>query len=167
MPETKGEGVLLLKVKPGTAVKAQKELQGKAGVHEAQTVLGPYDLIVTGAFGSIEDLRRFSEAIVKTDFCEDCVENVSLEQWRREEPALGAAAAWTLIKAENPKRIAEELRKVPEVNAVYSTVGAYNVIAKLTAKSPRELQDSILKDVQSLHGIRRTESFAMPGEEGR
>lgn len=72
-----------------------------------------------------------------------------------------------MIKAENPKRIAEELRKVPEVNAVYSTVGAYNVIAKLTAKSPRELQDSILKDVQSLHGIRRTESLAMPGEEGR
>lgn len=167
MIETKGEGILLLKVKPGTVEKAIKELRGKTEVRKAEPVLGPYDLVVTGAFKDIEDLRRFSDGIVKSAFCEDCVENVSLEQWSREKPERGAAAAWTLIKAENPKKVAEELRKVPAVNAVYSTLGAYNVIAKLAAKSTRELQDSILKNVQTLPGIRRTESLAMPGEEDR
>lgn len=167
MPETKREGaVLLLKVRPGTAEKALKALRGKTEVREAHTVLGPYDVVVTGAFKTTEDLHRFTEGIVKADFCEDCVQNISLEGWTREEPKRGAAAAWTLIKAENPRALAEQLRKVPAVNAVYSTIGAYNVIAKLAAQTPRDLQDSILKDVQTLPGIRRTESLAMAEELG-
>lgn len=164
MPEQEGEGILLLKVRPGTVEAALKELHGKAEVEEAQPVLGTYDVVVTGAFKDIEDLRRFSTAIVGADFCEDCIENVSLERWAREEPQGGAAAAWTLIKAADPERVAMELRKVPAVNAVFSTVGAYDVIAKLAAQSPRELQDSILGRIQTLEGIRRTESLAMPGE---
>ncbi|MBI4415604.1 MAG: Lrp/AsnC ligand binding domain-containing protein [Euryarchaeota archaeon] len=165
MQEAKGEGILFLKVKPGTVETALREVRAKAEVTEADPVLGPYDLVIAGAFKDLEDFRRFSEGIVKTDFCEDCVESISLERWRREKPARGAAAAWTLIKAENPKRVAEELRKVPAVNAVFSTMGSYNVVAKLVAKNPRELQDAILRNVHALPGLRRTESLTMAGEE--
>lgn len=164
MPEKKGEGILLLKVRPGSIETALKELHGRAEVQEAEPVLGPYDMVVTGAFKDIEELHRFSSAIIAAEFCEDCVENVSLDRWVREEPQRGAAAAWTLINAANPGRVAAELRKVPAVNAVFSTIGAYDVIAKLAAQSPRELQDSILGQIQTLEGIRRTESLAMPGE---
>lgn len=159
-----GEGIFLLKVKPGTAEKAIRELRRKSEVSEARSVLGPYDVVATGAFRTVEDLRDFAEGVLKAEYCEDCVPNLSVEHWKREKPQQGEVEAWTLIKAENPTKLADELQRLPVVNAVYSTLGPYNVIAKLAAQTPRDLQDTILKKVQTIPGVRRTESLAMAEE---
>ncbi len=165
--ELPGESVLFVRVKPGATDRALKELREHPTVSKAEPVLGPYDIVVTGAFKNLDELRKFQEELETKEFCEGCVPNPSFEEWARPEPEKREISAWTLIKAVNPQRTLQELQRIPAVNRVYTTAGEFNVIANVAANKPHDLMDTILKHIQAIKDVRRTETLTgIPEEEG-
>lgn len=56
--------------------------------------------------------------------------------------------------AEDP--IKKELKKFPEVAAVYVSLGEYDIIALLTIEDSRELADFVSEKVRTLKGVKGT-----------
>ncbi|HYM40777.1 MAG TPA: Lrp/AsnC ligand binding domain-containing protein [Thermoplasmata archaeon] len=52
----------------------------------------------------------------------------------------------------------QELQEVPCVQRLIGTTGEYNVIARIGAKDPNALQQSVIREIQKVHGVRRTET---------
>ncbi len=165
--ELPGESVLFVRVKPGMTDRALKDLRKHPSVSRAEPVLGPYDIVVTGAFKNVELLQKFAEELGTKEFYEGCAPNPSFEEWNRPEKAEREISAWTLIKAVNPQRAMKELQRIAAVNSVYTTAGEFNVIANIAANKPQDLMDTLLKEVQKIKDVRRTETLAgIPEEEG-
>lgn len=164
--ELPGESVLFVRVKPGSLDRALTELREHPSVSKAEPVLGPYDVVVTGAFKDIDALHKFAEELEAKEFCEDCRANPSFEGWERPEKKAREISAWTLIKAANPQRTMKELQRVAAVNRIYTTAGEFNVIANVAADKPHELIETLTKEIQKIKDVRRTQTLAgIPEEE--
>lgn len=164
--ELPGESVLFVRVKPGTAERASKELREHPSVSRVESVLGPYDLVVTGAFKDLASLRTFAEEVEGKEFCEGCTASPSFEEWARPTSRKGEISAWTLIKAANPERAMKALQGIPAVNRIYTTAGEFNVIANVAADKPHELLETLTQQIQKIREVRRTETLAgIPEEE--
>ncbi len=159
--ELPGEGVVFVRVKAGELEKAVKEVRGMEGVTRAEPVLGPYDLVVTGAFRDAAGLQRFLQQLQEKGFSEGYEAKLSLEHWKRDRDEKGLISAWTLIEATNPERVMKELQRIPAVNRLYTTLGHYNVIANIAAPETPELLKILERDFHGIREIRRTET--MPG----
>ncbi len=164
--ELPGESVLFVRLKPGTVDRALMELRENPSVSKAEPVLGPYDLVVTGAFKSLADLHKFTEELEAKEFCEGCAASPSFAAWTRPAETTRAISAWSLIKAANPERAMKELQKIPTVNRIYTTSGEFNVIANVAAREPHELMDIVTKEIQNIKDVRRTETLAGIPKEG-
>lgn len=160
MAELTGDSVLLLRVTPGRVEEAIRELKRNPSVREAEPVLGPYDIAVTGAFRDSASLRRFAEEVESKEYCEGCVAYPSYEHWSRERVEEKPARAWTLIRTRDAARAVRELQKVPGVQRILSTVGEFNVVANIAVDEPHEIQSTVLRDIQKISGVRRTETLA-------
>lgn len=156
--ELSEESVLFLRVTPGRVENALSELQRHPKVKEAEPVMGAYDIAVTGAFRTVEELRKFQAEIEAKEFCEGSVAHPGFENWRREEEAKEPVNGWTLIRAIDAERAMKELQKVPSVRKIIGTTGEYNVIARVGAKDPNSLQQSVIREIHKVHGVRRTET---------
>ncbi len=150
--------MLFLRVTPGKVESALSELQRHPKVKAAEPVMGLYDIAVTGAFATMDELRKFQSEIEAKEFCEGCAAHPGFENWRRKEEAEEPVSGWTLIRAVDAERAMEELRKVPSVQKIIGTTGEYNVIARVGAKDPNALQQSVIREIQKVHGVRRTET---------
>jgi len=121
--------------------------------------MGLYDIAVTGAFRNAEELRKFQGEIESKDFCEGCAAHPGFENWRREEkPREEPVNGWTLIRAVDVDRAMKDLQRVPSVQRIIGTTGEYNLIARIGAKDPNALQETVIRDIQKIHGVRRTET---------
>lgn len=158
MVDLSEESVVFLRVTPGHVERALSDLRRNPKVKEAEAVMGTYDIAVTGAFRSSEDLGRFQAEIEAKDFCESYSAHPGFENWRREEEAEEPVAGWTLIRAVDAERAMKELQKVPSVQRLIGTTGEYNLIARIGAKDPSALQETVIRDIQKVHGVRRTET---------
>jgi DNA-binding Lrp family transcriptional regulator len=156
--ELSGESVLFLRVTPGHVERAVSELQRLPHVKSAEAVLGTYDVAVTGAFRSTEELRKFQSEIEAKDFCEGSAAHPGFESWRSEEAREEPVNGWTLIRAVDVDRAMQELQKVSSVQRIIGTTGEYNVIARIGAKDSNALQETVIRDIQKVHGVRRTET---------
>jgi len=116
---------------------------------------------VTGAFRSSEDLRRFQTEIEGKDFCEASSAHPGFENWRREGKAEEPASGWTLIRAVDAERAMKDLQKVSSVQRVIGTAGEYNLIVRIGAKDTNALQQAVIRDIQKIPGVRRTETRPM------
>jgi len=159
MVELAEESVLFLRVKPGTVDRAIREIRRSPDVREAEPTLGPYDIVVTGAFRDHETLQKFSEELEAKDYCEGCIANPSFEHWAREEVEKRPVNAWTLIKAVNVDKAFKALQKVENVQRLYSTPGEYNIIANITAEELSELQTTLIRDIHKIAGVKRTHTL--------
>lgn len=157
--ELPGESVLFVRVKPGTVDRALKELREHPSVSKAEPVLGPYDVVVTGAFKNIDQLHKFAEELESREFCEGCAASPSFEGWIRPKEEAREISAWTLIKATNPQRAMRELQRIDAVNRIYTTTGEFNVIANVAAHKPYELMETLTKEIQKIKDVRRTETL--------
>ena len=158
MVELSEESVLFLRVKPGRVENALTELQRHSKVKTAEPVLGVYDIAVTGAFRTMADLRKFQAEIEAKDFCEGCAAHPGFENWSRKEEAEEPVNGWTLIQAVDAERAMQELQKVPSVQRIIGTTGEFNVLARIGAKDQNKLQETVIRDIQKVRGIRRTET---------
>ncbi len=156
--ELSEESVLFLRVTPGRVENVLKELERHPKVKTAEPVMGTYDIAVTGAFRTMEELRKFQSEIETKDFCEGSAAHPGFENWIRKEEAEEPVNGWTLIRAIDAERAMEELRKVPSVQRLIGTTGEYNVIARIGAKDPNALQQSVIREIQKVYGVRRTET---------
>ncbi len=121
--------------------------------------MGLYDIAVTGAFRNAEELRKFQGEIESKDFCEGCAAHPGFENWRREEkPREEPVNGWTLIRAVDVDRAMKELQRVPSVERIIGTTGEYNLIVRIGAKDPNALQETVIREIQKVHGVRRTET---------
>ncbi len=128
-------------------------------VKEAEAVMGTYDIAVSGAFRNSEDLRKFQAEVEAKDFCEGCSAHPGFENWHREEEAEEEPVnGWTLIRAVDAERAMKELQRVPSVQRIIGTTGEYNLIARIGAKDTNALQETVIRDIQKVHGVRRTET---------
>jgi DNA-binding Lrp family transcriptional regulator len=156
--ELSGESVLFLRVTPGHVERAVSELQRDSHVKSAEAVLGTYDVAVTGAFRNTEELRKFQSEIEAKDFCEGSAAHPGFENWHRKEEAEEPVNGWTLIRAVDAQRAMQELQEVPSVQRINGTTGEYNVIARIGAKDSNSLQETVIRDIQKVQGVRRTET---------
>lgn len=158
MVDLSEESVLFLRVTPGKVENALSQLQRHPKVKTAEPIMGAYDIAVTGAFRTIEELRKFQSEIEGKEFCEGCAVHPGFENWRRKEEAAEPVNGWTLIRAVDAERAMQELQKVRTVKTLIGTTGEYNVIARVGAKDPNALQESVIREIQKVHGVRRTET---------
>jgi hypothetical protein len=159
MTELSEESVIFAHVKPGQVKQTLKELRRNPKVRIAEPVMGTFDLAISGAFKSTEELGKFQTELEESGSYEGCAVHPGFMTWSREgKPAEKEYVGWTLIHATNPERAMKELQKIPSVNRLISTAGEYNLIARLTAGNPNELQEVVLESIQSVPGIRRTET---------
>ncbi len=158
MVELSEESVLFLRVTPGRVENALKELERHPKVKTAEPVLGVYDIAVTGAFRTMEELRKFQAELEAKEFCEGSTAHPGFENWHRKEEAEEPVNGWTLIRAVDAERAMKELQEVRSVQKIIGTTGEYNVIARVGAKDPNALQQSVIRDIQKVHGVRRTET---------
>lgn len=159
MTELAGESVIFARVKPGQVEQTLKQLKQSPKVRIAEPVMGRYDLAISGAFKSTEELGKFLEEVEESEACEGCAAHPGFQAWSREEKVPEKEyVGWTLIHATNPERAMKELQKIPSVSRLIGTAGEYNLIARLTAGNPNELQEVVLQNIQKVPGIRRTET---------
>lgn len=155
------ESVVFLRVTPGQVERALNELRRNPQVREVEAVMGPYDIAVTGAFRSSQELRKFQAELESQDFCEASSAHPGFESWRRKEEAEEEPVeGWTLIRATDSERAMRDLQKVPSVQRIIGTTGEYNLIARIGAKDPSALQQTVIRDIQKVHGVKRTETRA-------
>lgn len=158
MVELSEESVLFLRVTPGHVENALKELENHPKVKTVEPVLGAYDIAVTGAFRNMEELRKFQAELEAKEFCEGSTAHPGFENWHRKEEAEEPVNGWTLIRAVDAERAMKELQEVRSVQRIIGTTGEYNVIARVGAKDPNALQESVIREIQKVHGVRRTET---------
>lgn len=154
------ESVVFVHVRPGQVERAVADLKKFETVSRVEPVLGPYDLVVTGAFEDGRKLQKFLQDLQGKDFCAGAQADLSLEQWRREHEEKGPISAWTRIEASNPEKVMKELQKIQAVNYLYATPGQYNVIANFAAPETRGLMATVTRDIQRIGDIRRTETLS-------
>ncbi len=163
--ENPEESIVFVHVRPGQVEKAVKELKKFDLVTRVEPVMGPYDLVVTGAFKDGRSLQKFLQEVQGKEFCEGVEAQFSLEQWKRDREEKGPISAWTLIEASNPEKVMKELQKIPAVNSLYATPGHYNVIANIAAPETYELMTTVTRDIHKIRDIRRTETLSGVREE--
>jgi Lrp/AsnC family transcriptional regulator for asnA, asnC and gidA len=64
-----------------------------------------------------------------------------------------------LEKSSYYDKVANELKKLPEVVSAHYTTGNYSIFAKLICKDTQHLRDILSNKIQSIEGIQRTETF--------
>jgi DNA-binding Lrp family transcriptional regulator len=159
MIELSEESVIFAKVKPGKVEQTLTQLKRNPKVLMVEPVMGTYDLAISGAFKSPEELRKFQTEIDENESFEGSTAYPGFGSWSREEKLPEQEfVGWTLIRATDPDRATKELQKIPSVNRLISTTGEYNLIARLSAKNPNALQEVVLQNIQMVPGIRRTET---------
>lgn len=163
--ELPGESIVFVRVKPGNVEKAVRELKRLESVSRVEPVLGPYDLVVTGAFRDSRALQRFLREVEAKEFCDGCEAQVSLEQWKRDREERGPISAWILIEATDPERVMEEMQRIQAVNRLYTTPGRFNVIANIVSPETPKLLATLTDEVHKIREIRRTETLSGLREE--
>jgi DNA-binding Lrp family transcriptional regulator len=163
MTELPEESVIFARVKPGEVERAMAEMRRNPKVRTAEPVMGTYDLAISGTFASPEELQEFRTEIEQTAGLEETSAYPGLASWSRNSriPSEQGFFGWTLIRAADPDRAMKELQKIPSVNRLMSTTGEYNLIARISAQNPNEIQEVVLKNIQRVPGIERTET--LPG----
>lgn len=158
MVDLSEESLIFLRVTPGRIENALNELERHPKVKTVEPVLGAYDIAVTGAFRNLEELRKFQSEIDGKEFTEDCASFPAFENWHRTEERQEPVESWTLIRAMDAERAMQELQRVPSVQQIIGTAGEYNLIARVGAKDPKSLQQTVTREIQKVHGVRRTET---------
>jgi DNA-binding Lrp family transcriptional regulator len=158
MVELSEESVVFLRVKSGEVERALTELRRNPAVKEAEAVMGLYDVAVTGAFRSWEDLRQFQAEVEAKDFCEESAAHPGFENWRREGEAEAPMSGWTLIRAVDAQKAMKDLQRIPSVHRIVATAGEYNLLVRVGAKDAGSFHDAVVRDIQKVHGVRRTET---------
>lgn len=159
MPELSEESIVFLRVRPGHVERALGQLRRNPKVKEAEAVLGLYDIAIAASVRNAEELRKLQSQFEAEDFCEGSSAHPGFESWRREGPAKEAPVnGWTLIRAVDAERAMRELQKLPAVERIIGTAGEYNLIARVGAEDTNELQRTVLRDIQRVEGVRRTET---------
>jgi DNA-binding Lrp family transcriptional regulator len=158
--ELPGESLFFLRVKPGEVETALKELREHPKVARAETLLGPYDIVAPVNIRDTEELRELASEMESKPFCEGCSVMPSVATWSREPAVRKAVSAWTLIHATDSKSVAEALKDIETINKVYETMGDFNVIANLAVEELSALHETLIKRIQRIEGIKRTETLA-------
>jgi DNA-binding Lrp family transcriptional regulator len=159
MAELKAGSIVFVRVSAGKVDKAVRDIQKNENVIAAEPVLGPYDVVVTGGFKDSAALRKFSEDLENEEFCEECVAYPTYEDWSREEKEELPWNAWTLVKTRDAEATKAELKRISAVNKYFLTTGEYGVIARLSAKNPEKLHETVMRELQKVEGVHRTETF--------
>lgn len=61
------------------------------------------------------------------------------------------------VSGKSTRRVAQVLRGLPQIHALYSTNGAFDLIAEIDAANLVEF-DRVLSDVRSIEGVERSET---------
>lgn len=153
--------MVFLRVRAGNVDRALKELRKEPTVRQAEPILGRYDIAVSGAFRGLEELQRFTQEVESKEYCEGCVAYPGIEEWKKERPEERRLMALTFIRTSDAQRAKEELRRIPEVQSVLTTTGPFNVVASIAVDDVAKLQETVLHQIQTIQGVRRTET--LPG----
>lgn len=162
MTDLAGKSVIVLKVAPEHMNKALGEIGSVVGVHCLDRVVGSCNLVLTRDFLDEESLSSFAEKLKTQPYCEECYVYPNRGDWEREESQPMDLSCWALMDTRNSKKVFDELKKIPEVKWVVSTVGKYNLIAKIEAVEGEKLSEVLQSKVPQLPGIKRTETLIRP-----
>jgi DNA-binding Lrp family transcriptional regulator len=157
--DLKEESVVFVRVSAGNLDNAIREIKRNKNVTGTEAILGPHDLVVTGAFKSFDTLRKFTEDLDTQDFCEESIAYPAYDEWEREGKEEHPWSAWTLVKTRDAEATKNELKRIGAVNKLYLTTGAYGLIARLSVENPEQLHETVLQELQKVEGVLRTETF--------
>ena len=153
------ETVVFLRVRPGNLDRVLKDLRRNASVRTAEPTLGPFDLVVTGAFRDDVALRNFVKEVEAKEYLDHCEVRPSFRQWTREGAVERPFLGWALIQARNPDAAMKGLQSVAAVNRIYEVPGEFNIVANLSVDDPSKLLETVTREIHKIEGVRRTETL--------
>jgi DNA-binding Lrp family transcriptional regulator len=160
MAELMGESLAFFQVRPGNLEKVMSELRQEPKVITTEPTIGRYNMVVSGAFDSLNALKTFQSNLAAKEYCAECVTYPSISEWNRPDSKTSAPlSVWGLIRTTDPDRISKELQRSPYVDRVVSTTGPYNVIFRAHAKGPSEIEEVLVKNLSHLTGVQDTETL--------
>jgi hypothetical protein len=162
--ELNGESVIFLKVTPGYVEKAISSAKAKPNVTQVEPVLGRHDVAIRGNFRDLAELHRLQSALL-SDFVRGFQAYPAVQEFVKIRPNGQPVAGWVLVRTSDPQRVAGELKKVPGIEGLIGTVGNFDLVARLGATEPDALLTTVLRKIQSLSGVRATETLpAFPNQ---
>ncbi|MCO6358455.1 AsnC family transcriptional regulator [Roseivirga pacifica] len=72
---------------------------------------------------------------------------------------VGAFLGVFLAKSSLYEKVANQLKKIPEITSIHYTTGNYSMFVRIYAKSTDHLKDILHDKIQKVEGIERTETF--------
>ncbi len=75
--------------------------------------------------------------------------------------SVGSFLGVFLSKSSLYEKVAEQLKKIPEITSIHYTTGNYSMFVRIYAKSTDHLKDILHDKVQKVDGIERTETFVI------
>jgi len=159
MTNLSGKSILLLKVLPEQLENAFSEISRMPNVTNVWPVLGSYDLLVSAGFSEYTGLRDFVGEVKSKQYCQECKVHPNFMEWEREESKDAPLKGWIFIDTTDFKSTFEGLKKIDNVQWVISTSGDCNMIAGIGVDGFQEYGDIIRRDVLTIPGIRKTETY--------
>ena len=157
--ELNGESIIFLKVAPGYVERTLKTIREQPHVTKAEVVLGRHDVAISGSFKTMDELQKFASHAQGMESVRGFRAYPGLQNWTSTEKNGYAAHAYLLIRSADPARATSELSKLAGVESVIGTTGDLDVIARIGAESRDEMFSTILKQVNSVPGVKSTETL--------
>ena len=154
-----GESLIFLKVTPGHVERTLKTIREQPHVTKAEAVLGRHDLAVAASFKTTDELQQFAARVQAMDNIRGFRSYPGLQNWKSSEKNGYPASAYILIRSADPARATSELSKLAGVEAVIGTTGDLDVIARVGAESQDRMFSTIVKQVNSVPGVKSTETL--------
>lgn len=162
--ELNGESVIFLKVTPGYVEKAISAAKGKPNVTSVEPVFGRHDLAIRGNFRDLAELHRLQSSLL-SDFVRGFQAYPAVQEFVKIRPNGQPSSGWVLVRTNDPERVAEQLKRIPGIEGLIGTVGNVDLVARVGAEGPGALMTTVLRKIQTISGIRATETLpAFPAE---
>jgi len=156
-----GESIVFVRVAPGYVTQAIRDLRSEPNVTSVEATLGPFDVLVTGSWPDLATVTEFRERVENKPYCQGCDVAPSVQSWNRDASPSPARPlnGWTLIRTADPAKTTQNLRNVPNVSRVHTTIGEYNVIAHFDVHDPTDILTTVTDRIHGFKEVRRTETF--------
>lgn len=154
-----GESLIFLKVTPGQVERTLKTIREQPHVTKAEAVLGRHDVAVAASFKTTDELQQFAARVQAMDSVRGFRSYPGLQNWKSSEKNGYPASAYLLIRSSDPARATSELSKIAGVESVIGTTGDLDIIARIGAESQTSMVSTILKQANSVPGVKSTETL--------
>lgn len=147
--------------------KVSEKLLTYEEVENVHELYGQYDIIIRVVADNRVKAEEFLEKEIRHNpgvrRTETLVVSEAIKEGDEDTIGLNESEVYILItvKYGEKRKVSDKLAKRNEVGGVYEIYGQFDVIAKIKAKTNKELEDFIQKNIRSIEGVEGTETLVV------